>query len=323
MEQILTIAIPTYNHHDFLLNQLNNLIPQLTDEISFFILDNHSVPPVTDYLELNNFTYKKLKIIRNSINIGGDANILKCLRLSETKWVWVLSDNDIILSDAVITVLKLIKSNPFKVFISLGNNKDEEICGIEDLFRKLNYPNSFTISNSIYNMGKLYNYLNYYEKSISTHQGQILFVLKYFEKNSKSEALQIRTKIFSDSLPAAWSKLAFIEDSLYISKFIEAKYFRLFNRTIGIQIWQLLMFLAIIGRCYEQMSICDYLKVYIKLLKYFNIFLFLKRQFWSLNLWFLISLFSKQFYPDSRKKNNQFQHEFSTKSKSTKWGITN
>lgn len=321
MKPKLTIAIPTYNHHVYLKRQLISLLPQITEEIELFIIDNNSNPAVKLYLANEGIDTTYITIIENNQNIGGDANILKCLSLSNAKWVWVLSDNDIILKNAVSNILNSIINNYSCVFISLGNDKNEKIFGLEEFFRKLNYENSFTVSNSLYNMEKLYDYLYFYEKSISTHQGQILFVIKYFEINKDAKAIQLKTKIFDESLPATWPKLAFIKDSMYISNFIGEENIRLYNRTIGIKIWCMLIRHSIIGRCYEMMSVKDYLIIYVKLFYQHNIHLIFKSHFWKLNTLYWISLFSKKFYPRYREKNNLFQYEYSSKSKASTWGI--
>ena len=106
---LLTIAIPTYNNHKYLLEQLNRLRLQITDEVYIYIIDNNSLPSVEDYLKNNGFDTNNWRIYKNDTNIGPDLNIYKCITLSETDWTWVLSDNDLIEQNVISNVLHLIK----------------------------------------------------------------------------------------------------------------------------------------------------------------------------------------------------------------------
>jgi glycosyltransferase involved in cell wall biosynthesis len=105
----LLIVIPTYNRQQQLVTTLLSLIPQLSENSHILIIDNNSTPSVTDYLNELSLTHSKISIIKNRINIGGDANIMKCLSYSTDEWIWLLGDDDRISNNAIETIQKTIE----------------------------------------------------------------------------------------------------------------------------------------------------------------------------------------------------------------------
>jgi len=162
---MLTIAIPTYNRSKILKNNLELLIPQLTDECDLLIIDNKSEKPVRDELNeiLLKYSEKKINIITNLHNIGLTGNIIKCFELCKNDWLWILGDDDKVKDGAVTRILNDIRENENKVFISyawdeasfnrngniITNGVDELIESIESLGVIL------FISTSVYNVKKV------------------------------------------------------------------------------------------------------------------------------------------------------------------------
>ena len=162
---MLTIAIPTYNRIDILKNNLESLLPQLTDECILLIIDNKSERPVR--VELNDlllkYPEKQINIITNPHNVGLTGNIIKCFELCNSDWLWILGDDDKVVDGAVDRILNDILENKNKVFISyawdepsfkrngniITNGADELIESIESLGVIL------FISTSIYNVKKV------------------------------------------------------------------------------------------------------------------------------------------------------------------------
>lgn len=284
MDQILTIAIPTYNHHDLLLNQLNILLPQLTDQISLFILDNHNEPSVKEYLELNNFTYPNLKIIRNSVNIGGDANICRCFEICETDWLWVLSDNDYLKPDAVKIFINSINHNRDCVFINHNYDHNiEEIytVGFNEFCQKCIYGNSFFISICGYNISKLKHYLIYYYKYLSSNQGQLMLILRFLEMNVTAKCLLTPYVLTTENLPAQWSRCEFIDNSKIVLHAFNGLMLKNFNKNLGQQINNVHLNHLIYARLNEGISIKRHLNYLISILNNSNISHYLEKDFYK------------------------------------------
>jgi len=107
----LTIAIPTYNRPDKVLNTVKMLIPQLNGNVQISILDNCSDINVKDYLEksIQNLGSYPINVIRHKVNIGADANFARCFELCDTPWIWTLGDDDLVIDNAIDIILHEIQ----------------------------------------------------------------------------------------------------------------------------------------------------------------------------------------------------------------------
>lgn len=95
---LLTFAIPTYNRAGCLRDLLSVLVDQLRDEprVELIISDNAS--PDETPLVVQEFAARGLSVryIRNAQNVGPDANFLQCFEQARGKYVWIFSDDDLI-----------------------------------------------------------------------------------------------------------------------------------------------------------------------------------------------------------------------------------
>jgi len=108
----LTIAIPTYDRNESLCRAFSRLLPQLDAECQVLIVDNHSPLPVADSLRtLLEQSPAPVRLVRNVANIGAAANVLRCMELCETEWLWFVCDDDLVLPNALATVRALIKDH--------------------------------------------------------------------------------------------------------------------------------------------------------------------------------------------------------------------
>lgn len=170
-----------------LLNHLSALLPQLDDDCELLIIDNCSFTPVADTLKelLNKFQGIKIRLIRNRVNIGGNANIIKCFELCETEWLWVLSDAYPLLPDSVRTILKTIEVNKDVVFISFRHktyNKRVNNITTHGLDEFVSSIDSFgfvlMLSVGIYNAKQVSPYIKYAYHYSYTMAPHIVMVLK-------------------------------------------------------------------------------------------------------------------------------------------------
>ena len=166
----LSIAIPTFNRKQNLLNLIDSLKNQiLTDDIKdveIIVSDNCSTD--TTEKELKNWITKNSEIninyIRNSSNLGFDVNIYKAIKATKGEFVWTLGDDDELNVKALSLVLNAIKSNNKKndlvfcfinYYLEIGgkklspevNFKNNFVIDGENLFIKTNFASSFVSSN--------------------------------------------------------------------------------------------------------------------------------------------------------------------------------
>lgn len=118
MEPQLTIAIPTYNRLATLKKSLQRVLDYIEghDEIELFVSDNASTDGTKEYIEVLQKKYGNLKYYRNNKNLGLDGNFLNCFQKAKGKYLWMVSDDDYIMENAVELVLKVIVQKPVMVF---------------------------------------------------------------------------------------------------------------------------------------------------------------------------------------------------------------
>lgn len=104
---LLTIAIPTYNRAGCLKELLSALTDQLRDEprVELIISDNASPDETPSVVQ--DFVDRGLRVryIRNAQNIGPDANFLQCFEQARGKYVWLFSDDDLIVPGGLTKIL--------------------------------------------------------------------------------------------------------------------------------------------------------------------------------------------------------------------------
>jgi abequosyltransferase len=104
---LLTIAIPTYNRAGCLKELLSVLADQLKGEprVELIISDNAS--PDETPLVVQEFVARGLRVryIRNAENIGSDANFLQCFEQARGKYVWLFSDDDLIVPGGLAKIM--------------------------------------------------------------------------------------------------------------------------------------------------------------------------------------------------------------------------
>lgn len=207
---LLTIAIPTYNRQQLLKEQIAALLPQLSDQVKALILDNHSEPSVS--FCLGELCGDRIEIVRNRVNIGGDANICRCFELCETEWLWVLSDDDRIKEDAVSCVLERIAANRDRVFITYKTGSDVVTEGLEGFCKSRPfYAATFAISYCLYNAAKLRTELIHYYNYLTSWHGQLILVLKYLENHGDATCLFCEYTPIRRAIKPQWCKASFIE----------------------------------------------------------------------------------------------------------------
>ncbi|MCD7890145.1 MAG: glycosyltransferase [Oscillospiraceae bacterium] len=109
---LLTIAIPTYNGAKTIRNMLDIMLPQCTDEVEVLVSDNGSTDDTPSIVGEYRIKYPFIKYHRNKENIGADGNFLECMRLAKGKYIFLLSDDDILVENSLQRILEFLESSP-------------------------------------------------------------------------------------------------------------------------------------------------------------------------------------------------------------------
>jgi len=100
----LTVAIPTYKRVEALEKTVREVLRQLNAENDrLLIIDND--PDGSGAKRLQNYASDpRVRIIRNACNIGGNANIMRCIECADTEYVWLLGDDDEVAGNALAVI---------------------------------------------------------------------------------------------------------------------------------------------------------------------------------------------------------------------------
>lgn len=118
MQPILTIALPTYNRERLLERQLEWLsraIKGYESRIELVISDNCSTDGTPEVIRKWKpaFANVSLRLHRHPTNVGAVGNVITyCMNAPRTPYVWVISDDDPIDSEAIPFILNTIDQNP-------------------------------------------------------------------------------------------------------------------------------------------------------------------------------------------------------------------
>ena len=131
MQEKFSIFIPTYNRWRTLAKTLEKTLANNCIGAPIVISDNDSLPEGREEVSkiIEKYAHISCKIIKNDMNIGGDANILRCIELCQTPYVLVLGDDDFLSDDYASKVTKYLSTDTQWGFISF---KDRAIKGIDD-----------------------------------------------------------------------------------------------------------------------------------------------------------------------------------------------
>lgn len=108
----LTIAIPTYNRAAALEQTLGIVVPQLDSGSRVVIIDNASSDDTAAVCDRYLLTRAPIEIIRNRVNIGANANIMRCCEQAGGGYLWILPDDDIPRADAVRRIREVVGRHP-------------------------------------------------------------------------------------------------------------------------------------------------------------------------------------------------------------------
>ena len=116
---LLTIAIPTYKRDAYLAETLKQLHSELKfcdgHSVEILISDNASPDDTKATVETAIDAGLQIRYIRNSENIGSDANIAQCFNLASGKYVLILGDDDLFVDNALSCLLGRLETEKYGV----------------------------------------------------------------------------------------------------------------------------------------------------------------------------------------------------------------
>lgn len=163
----LIICIPTYNRFEKLIKQIEDVLPQLNESEKIIIVDNATPGNCWD---TDNPVFKdpRISISINTSNIGLTGNLLKCLDVAQNGWLWLLSDDEKVLPDALNTIRHYIEKSDadfinFRCEMAHEYQTDRLCNGIDEYLSEIksDFGNHLLISNNLYKVTSYKKYMKF------------------------------------------------------------------------------------------------------------------------------------------------------------------
>jgi glycosyltransferase involved in cell wall biosynthesis len=219
----LTIAIPTYNRAillDLCLARIVDQAMRSSENIEILVSNNASTDNTRDVTGRYLSICPNLRYSENEKNQGPDFNISKCFELANANYVWIFSDDDLLLPRAIERIVPLLKRETLGI-ITLAANFYKDIID-ESLYPY--EPLSYKLYHDPYRMaGDVHFWLTYITGVIVNKQMAIKGGIYY--PSGDSFLIQLGWVV-----PALFSKIpsAMIETPLILGRALEVLDFKLF-----------------------------------------------------------------------------------------------
>lgn len=197
----ITVAIPTYKRAARLLECLESLANNGDTSIDVLVSINPPSPESAEVAKSFEKThpFHSLTINTNTSNIGAEANVLRCIEMANTEWVWVLGDDDRAEPGAIESIRSEIFQHPDACAINFSTSllrhwatREQTFAtrGVEETIKKLDsFSNLLFISANVYRRATVIEHLSAGYKAIHAHCSQVAIVLDHLSHNPKRELI--------------------------------------------------------------------------------------------------------------------------------------
>jgi glycosyltransferase involved in cell wall biosynthesis len=187
----LSIVIPTYNRREELIRLLDSIFNENLENLYEIVIVNncsdYDVESITDQ-----YNSDKIRVQNNPFNVKMATNMMNSFFYCKTKWMWMISDDDVVFPKSISQILNRITENPKVGCLKfstggdykLGLEKNVKVNNLEEFIdyyyndKPIRRGNLVFGSNNVFNLENLYEYLGFgYEYSYS-HIPHIIPVLK-------------------------------------------------------------------------------------------------------------------------------------------------
>lgn len=222
---LLTIAIPTYNRAHLLDLCLDRVIKQIRDspeKIELLVSNNASTDNTKETIARHLALYPELHYSENASNLGPDYNIAQCFKLAHADYVWIFSDDDLLLPRAIERIVPLLKTQDLGIITLAVNFYPEKGSFDESLFPY--EPLSFRLYHDPYELAReVHFWLTYITGVIVNKRKALERGISY--PGQDSFLIQLGWVI-----PALFSRLpsARVETPLILGRALEVLDFKLF-----------------------------------------------------------------------------------------------
>ena len=156
---LLTIAIPTYNRADLLRQCISAIVTQIpadfAESVEIIVSNNASSDNTKEVVEEMSAKWP-IVYFENVQNLGPDANILQCFTKAQGRYVWIFSDDELLLPGVMKHLLNLLPGEEYGIIHLVPVAYYESVSELSHYYNP-NELNVTTYTDAI----KFYSYLSY------------------------------------------------------------------------------------------------------------------------------------------------------------------
>lgn len=109
---LLTIIVPTYKRSanlEILLRSLHEETCAVADEVVVYVSDNCSPDDTAEVVARWSKDWSGLRTHRHASNVGPDNNFYHCVRSVQSRWFWIIGDDDLPKRGVVAKIVALLR----------------------------------------------------------------------------------------------------------------------------------------------------------------------------------------------------------------------
>lgn len=132
----LSICIPTYNRSSKCIKQIESVCNQLLNSCELIVSDNNSDPVHKSILSSYIANAKGIEAHWQEENLGLVGNLEFLVSRARGRYIWLLSDDDEIASDAIQQIIQKTLKNPGLIYLNHMAYTTTGICKLEYAFNQ-------------------------------------------------------------------------------------------------------------------------------------------------------------------------------------------
>jgi glycosyltransferase involved in cell wall biosynthesis len=109
-EPLVSVCIPTYNAENTVVSTVQSILKQTYQNLEIVLVDNASTDDTLAIL--SQFNDHRIKIYKNSKNIGAEKNWSRCIELASGKYIAIFHADDLYKPDMVEKQVQAFQDNP-------------------------------------------------------------------------------------------------------------------------------------------------------------------------------------------------------------------
>lgn len=106
------ICVPTYNAEKTLPETLDSILGQTWRDLEVLVVDNASTDRTAEIADGYAARDSRVRVLRNSENVGGEGNFTRCLALASGKYTAVFHSDDIYTPEMIARMAAFLDANP-------------------------------------------------------------------------------------------------------------------------------------------------------------------------------------------------------------------